>query len=53
MPDGATRIAFLNSGILGHRTVGALFRDVAALLPRLEPVHVDLSGELNATREAI
>ena len=47
MPDGATRIAFLNSGILGHRTVGALFRDVAALLPRVEPVHVDLSGELS------
>ena len=46
MPDGATRIAFLNSGILGHRTVGALFRDVAALLP-LEPVHIDLSGELS------
>jgi starch synthase len=47
VPDGSTRIAFLNSGILGHRTVGTLFRDVASLLPRLDAVHVDLSGELS------
>jgi alpha-maltose-1-phosphate synthase len=47
VPDGTTRIAFLNSGILGHRTVGTLFKDVAALLPRVEAVHVDLSSELS------
>ena len=40
-------MAFLNSGILGHRTVSALFQDVAALLPRLDAVHVDLSHELS------
>jgi len=47
VPDGSTRIAFLNSGILGHRTVGTLFQDVASLLPGLDAVHVDLSGELS------
>ena len=29
--DGRTRVLFVNSGILGHRTVGALFREVAAM----------------------
>ena len=47
MPDRPTRIAFLNSGILGHRTVGALFQDVAARLPRVDAVHIDLSSELS------
>ena len=44
---------FLNSGILGHRTVGGLFRDVAALLPGVDAVHVDLSGELSWADRAV
>ena len=47
MADGRTRVLFVNSGILGHRTVGALFREVAACLPRIDDVHLDLSSELS------
>ena len=53
MPDTSRRVLFLNSGILGHRTVGGLFRDVAALLPRIDAVHVDLSGELSWADRAV
>lgn len=49
MRDAPARALFLNSGILGHRTVGALFRDVAALLPHVDAVHTDLSAGLNLT----
>jgi alpha-maltose-1-phosphate synthase len=44
--DAPVRVLFLNSGILGHCTVAALFHDVAALVPRIEAVHVDLSSGL-------
>ncbi len=53
MPDASRRVLFLNSGILGHRTVGGLFRDVAALLPGIDAVHVDLSGELSWADRAV
>ena len=49
MSDARVRMLFLNSGILGHRTVGALFREVAAVVPRIDAVHVDLSDELSWT----
>ena len=49
MRDAPARVLFLNSGILGHRTVGALFREVAALLPRVDAVHTDLSADLKLT----
>ena len=49
MRDAPARVLFLNSGILGHRTVGALFREVAALLPHVDAVHTDLSDGLKLT----
>jgi glycosyltransferase involved in cell wall biosynthesis len=49
VPDAPARVLFLNSGILGHRTVGGLFRDVAALVPGIDAVHVDLSSGLTWT----
>ena len=49
MRDAPARVLFLNSGILGHRTVGALFREVAAFLPRVDAVHTDLSADLKLT----
>jgi starch synthase len=53
VPDASRRVLFLNSGILGHRTVGGLFRDVAALLPDIDAIHVDLSGELSWADRAV
>jgi glycosyltransferase involved in cell wall biosynthesis len=50
--DAPARVLFINSGILGHRTVGTLFRDVASLLPRIEAVHTDLSSELSLADRA-
>ena len=50
MPDAPARVLFLNSGILGHRTVGALFREVAALLPRIDAVHARPERRLELDR---
>jgi glycosyltransferase involved in cell wall biosynthesis len=46
-------VLFLNSGILGHRTVGGLFREVTGLLSGIDAVHVDLSGELSWADRAV
>jgi glycosyltransferase involved in cell wall biosynthesis len=53
VPDASRRVLFLNSGILGHRTVGGLFREVAGLLSGIDAFHVDLSGELTWTDRAV
>ena len=54
MRDGrVTRALFVNSGILGHRTVADLLREATALLPQLEAAHLDLSDELNWTDRAV
>ena len=43
---GSVRIAFINSGILGHRSVARLLAECAAAMPGVEPTHVDLSADL-------
>lgn len=43
---GAVRVAFVNSGILGHRSVARLLTECAAAIPGIEPTHLDLSADL-------
>ena len=45
-PARRTRALFVNSGILGHRAVGALLRDVTGRIDAIEAVHLDLSDDL-------
>lgn len=40
------RTAFVNTGMLGHRSVARLLADCAAAMPDVESVHIDLSGDL-------
>ena len=41
-----TRALFINSGILGHRAVAGLMRDLTARIPEIDVTHVDLSEQL-------
>ncbi len=45
-PDLKTRVAFVNSGILGHRSVARLIREAVESEPALEATHIDLSEGL-------
>jgi glycosyltransferase involved in cell wall biosynthesis len=47
------RALFVNSGILGHRTVAALLRDATDYLSQIDAVHIDLSDGLNWTDRAM
>jgi glycosyltransferase involved in cell wall biosynthesis len=49
---GPLRALFVNSGILGHRSVARLLREAAARDPGLEAVHLDLSEGLTAAERA-
>jgi glycosyltransferase involved in cell wall biosynthesis len=44
--DPPLRTLFINSGILGHRAVAGLMRDVAGRIDSIEAVHIDLSDGL-------
>ncbi|HSU15214.1 glycosyltransferase family 4 protein [Longimicrobium sp.] len=44
----ALRVLFVNTGILGHRSVARLVREAIAADAGIEAVHVDLSAELTA-----
>jgi starch synthase len=50
---GATRVLFVNSGILGHASVARLFRRAADADPSLHATHVDLSAELTTAERAV
>ena len=53
MPDRAARALFVNSGILGHKTVAGLMRETTAYLSRIEASHLDLSHELSWLDRAV
>lgn len=42
----AVRALFVNSGILGHRAVAALFRETLDLAASIDATHIDLSRDL-------
>jgi glycosyltransferase involved in cell wall biosynthesis len=41
------RALFVNSGILGHRAVAGLLREAVGLIPSVDAIHIDLSGNLS------
>lgn len=43
---GALRTAFVNTGMLGHRSVARLLADCAAAMTGVDAVHIDLSRDL-------
>jgi glycosyltransferase involved in cell wall biosynthesis len=51
--DRVARALFVNSGILGHKTVAGLMRDATAHLSRIEASHLDLSDELRWSDRAV
>lgn len=50
---GKPRVLFINSGILGHKSVSNLLRNSAGLRADIEPDHVDLSKDLTITDRVI
>ena len=47
MRERVARALFVNSGILGHKTVAGLLRETTAYLSRIEASHLDLSHDLS------
>jgi glycosyltransferase involved in cell wall biosynthesis len=47
------RALFVNSGMLGHRAVAGLFKNAVGMIPALEAVHIDLSGDLTLGDRAL
>ncbi len=47
MADDAIRVLFVNAGILGHRAVAALLRDLTGHMPGLAASHENLSDNLS------
>ena len=47
------RVAFVNSGILGHRSVAALIRRAVAQLPNVADCHIDLSEPLSSSERVV
>ena len=46
--DTPLRVLFVNTGILGHRSVARLLRDAITVDAGIEATHLDLSAELTA-----
>ena len=53
MPSSPLRVLFVNSGILGHRSVGRLLREAVANEPGIEATHVDLSEGLTTGERVV
>jgi starch synthase len=53
MMDAPLRVLFVNSGILGHRSVARLLRGAAAADSGIEATHVDLSEDLTTGERVV
>ena len=53
MRDRVARALFVNSGILGHKTVAGLLRETTAYFSRIEASHLDLSHDLSWSDRAV
>jgi glycosyltransferase involved in cell wall biosynthesis len=51
--SAALRVLFVNTGILGHRSVARLVRDAVAMDPGIEATHLDLSAGLTTGERVV
>lgn len=52
-PAHLARALFINSGILGHRSVAGLIKDAVAMIQSIDATHIDLSRDLTLADRVI